>query len=153
RTPFVVILPTGLGRTQLAPVQFVRLRGGNLRQIETLYVDIDLIRLQSVDDNEKTFFAEFYLAMHDNGTSSIDQIDFTNSYIDPKTNGRQISVEVMHGGGPSDAYPEGMKIYKVSGRFAFDPQLARYPFDSQRFAIDLQPKRGDRPFIVQPPPL
>jgi hypothetical protein len=153
RTPFVVILPAGLGRTQLAPVQFARLRGGTLRQIETLYVDIDLIRLHRVDDNEKTFFAEFYLSMHHSETSSLDDIDFTNAYIDPKTNGRQLSVEVLHGGGRSDSYPEGMKIYKISGRFTYEPQLARYPFDTQRFAIDLQPKRGDRPFIIQPPPL
>ncbi len=153
RTPFVVILPRGLGRTQLAPAQFVRVKDGSLRQIDTLYVDIDLIRAHRVDDNEKTFFAEFYLSMRDGRTASIDQIEFTNSYLDPKTNGRQISVEVLHGGGSSDAYPDQMKIYKVSGRFIFEPEFASYPFDTQRFSIDLQPKRGDTPFIIQPPPL
>ena len=46
-----------------------------------------------------------------------------------------------------------MKIYKISGRFLFDPVLENYPFDMQRFAIDLQPKNGEAPFIVQPPAL
>ncbi len=152
RTPFVVILPRGLGRTQLAPVQFVRVRDGSLRKIETLYLDIDLIRAHHVDDNEKTFFAELYLSMRNGSDSSIEQLDFTNAYVDPRTNGRQISIERLHDGGPSNAYPDGMKVYKVSGRFVFEPDLAKYPFDTQRFSIDLQPRRGDAPFIVQPPP-
>lgn len=153
RTPFVVILPRGLGRTQLAPVQFVRVNDGALRRIDTLYVDIDLVRAHRVDDNEKTFFAEFYLSMRSNGSASIELLDFTNAYLDPRTNGRQITVEMLHDGGESDAYPEGMKVYRVSGRFVFEPDVASYPFDTQRFSIDLQPKRGDAPFIVQPPPL
>lgn len=153
RSPLVVILPSGLGRTQLAPVQFIRLRNGGLRQFETLYVDVDLVKAHRIDDNEKTFFAEFYLSMRNSDTASIDRIEFANAYLDPNTNGRQITVEVLHGGGPSDAYPESMKIYKVSGRFLFNPELDRYPFDTQRFSIDLQPKSGDAPFILQPPPL
>ncbi len=152
RTPFVVIQPHGLGRTQLAPVQFTRVKDGSLRQIETLYVDIDMIKAHRVDDNEKSFFAEFYLAMRDTPTSSIEQIEFTNAYLDPKTNGRQLSVQVLHSGGPSNAYPERMRVYKVTGRFIFEPDLASFPFDTQRFSIDLQPKRGDAPFIIQPPP-
>jgi len=152
RTPFVVIRPYGLGRTQLAPVQFVRIRDGSLRKIETIYLDIDLIRAQHVEDNEKTFFAEFYLSMRNGMDTSIDAIDFTNAYVDPKTNGRQIAIERLHDGGPSNVYPSGMLVYKVSGRFTFEPDLASYPYDTQRFSIDIQPKRGDAPFIVQPPP-
>ncbi len=153
RTPFVVIQPPGLGRSQLAPVQFARIKGGGLRQVDTFYLDIDLIRAHRIDDNEKTFFAEFYLSMRDGKSASIDQIEFSNAYLDPKTNGRQITIEVLHPGGQSAAYPESMKVYKVAGRFTFDPELTSYPFDTQRFAIDLLPKRGDRPFVVQAPPL
>lgn len=152
RTPFVVMLPQGLGRTQLAPLQFLRARDGSLRQVATLYVDIDMIRTYRVEDNEKTFHAEFYLSMRDLSTASIDRIEFTNAYLDPRTNGRQITIEQLHGGGKSDVFPSSMKIYKVTGRFVFEPELATYPFDTQRFSIDLQPKRGDAPFIVQPPP-
>jgi Periplasmic binding protein len=157
RTPFVVILPRGLGRLQLAPVQFRRARDGGLRQIKTLYMDIDLIKAHRVDDNEKTFFAEFYLAMHDDPAADIDNVEFANAYLDPRTHGRQISIEMLHGGGTSGGtsggmFPSSMKIYKVVGRFLFDPRLAAYPFDTQSFAIEIQPKRGDAAFIVQPPP-
>ena len=153
RTPFIVILPHGLGRTQLAPVQFVRIRDGSLRKIETVYLDIDLVRAHHVEDNEKTFFAEFYLSMRNGTATTIEAIEFTNAYLDPRTNGRQLSIERLHDGGPSNVYPGGMMVYKVSGRFVFEPELASYPFDTQRFSIDLQPKHGDAPFIVQPPPL
>ncbi|MGE0627792.1 MAG: ABC transporter substrate-binding protein, partial [Hyphomicrobiaceae bacterium] len=153
RTPFVLILPQGLGRTQLAPLQFVRTKSGGLQAIDTLYVDIDLIRAHRIEDNEKTFFAEFYLSMHDDPGASIDRLEFANAYLDPRTNGRQITQQVVHGGGASAAFPDAMKIYRISGRFTFEPELSGYPFDTQRFAIEIQPKRGDATFIVQQPPL
>jgi hypothetical protein len=34
----------------------------------------------------------------------------------------------------------------------FEPEFADYPFDTQRFAVDIRPKRDNAPFIVQPPP-
>ena len=152
RDPFVIILPQGLGRTQLAPIQFFRSKDGSLRQMQTLYADVDLIKAHRVSENDKTFFAEFYLSVRDNAGASIDKIEFSNAYLDDQ-GGRQIAVDVVHPGGKSPAYPDTMKIYKVSGRFLFDPELANYPFDTQRFAIDLQPKSGEAPFIIQPPPL
>ncbi len=153
RTPFIVRRPHGLGRTQLAPVQYVRLRNDALRPVGTLYLDIDLIRASRVDEGEKAFFAEFYLSMRDEGTgASIEQLDFSNAFIDPETNDRQTTVHVLNNGGKSDSYPGDMKIYHVSGKFIFQPKLASYPFDTQRFSIDIRPKFGDAPFIIQPPP-
>jgi len=154
RTPFLVQLAPGMGRTQLAPLQFARLKNENLRAIGTQYLDIDLIRVFSVDDNAKTFHAEFYLAMRDDGQeNSIDLIEFANAVINPQTNDRQITVRTLANGERSEAYPDGMKIYHVSGRFLFQPKLETFPFDTQRFAINIRPKRGDKPFIVQPPPV
>ncbi len=154
RTPFLVQLAPGMGRTQLGPMQFARLKNENLRAIGTQYLDIDLIRVFSVDDNEKTFHAEFYVSMRDDGLeNSIDLVEFSNAVINPQTNDRQITVRTLANGEKSDAYPDGMKIYHVSGRFLFQPELQTYPFDTQRFAINIRPKRGDKPFIVQPPPI
>jgi hypothetical protein len=153
RVPFIVQLAHGRGRTQLAPVQFVRLKNETLRSVSTLYLDIDLLRAFRIDDNEKSFFAEFNLAMRDDGKdNSIDEIEFSNAFLDPRTNDRQLTIRVLNAGGKSEAYPDDMRIYQVSGRFMFDPRLANYPFDTQRFSIDIRPKRGDAPFIVQPPP-
>ncbi len=151
RSPFIVVQPKGLGRVQLAPIQFARAKD-SMRRLEALYLDIDMIRTHRVDDNEKSFYADFYVSMRSSASATIDQIDFTNAFLDPKTNDRQLTVRTLHGGGRSDIYPEGMRIYQVSGRFTFEPRLQTYPFDTQRFSIDIQPKKGDAAFIIQPPP-
>jgi len=139
---------------QLAQFQFVRSKDGSLRPMDTVYLDIDLIKAQRVNEYEKTFFAEFFLSMRNKEGASLDRIEFSNAVLDSQAKGgRQISIEQIHPGGPSKAYPETMKIYKISGRFLFEPKLEQYPFDTQRFSIDIQPKDFERPFIVQPPPL
>ena len=153
RTPFVVMLPRGLGRLQLAPMQFRRSRDGTLKQISTVYADIDMIKAHRIDDNNKTFMAEFYLALRDPSGDGIGRIEFANAFLDPGSQGRQIAIETVHDGSASGMFPSGMKIYKVIGRFLFEPKLADFPFDTQSFSIDLQPKGGNATFIVQPPPL
>ncbi|HWE16979.1 MAG TPA: ABC transporter substrate-binding protein [Hyphomicrobiaceae bacterium] len=151
RTPFIVMRPSGLGASQLAPLQFLRLRTDTLRKIDTLYLDVDLIRIYRVDDDDKSFFADFYLSMRGNN-ASIKQVEFANAFVDPKTNDRQLTVRTLHEAGPSEVYPPEMNIYRVSGKFTFEPRLASYPFDTQRFAITIQAKSGESPFIIQPPP-
>jgi len=161
-TPLIVILPHTIGRKQLAPTQIIRQPNLKLSAIQTLYADVDLIRVYNVDNNRKSFYAEFYFAMRHNGGDNaitLKDITFGNAFLDPRsnrdgfTNGREISVDVLYEGGKSDAYPTDMRMYKVSGRFRFNPDFADYPFDKQRFSIDLQPRSSDKTFIVQPPPL
>lgn len=152
RTPLIVMLPRGRNRAQLAPIQFLHLRDQSLQRIDTLYADIDLIHAERIDDSEKTFFADFYLSMNDRSGASIEQIEFANAYLEPGSNERQITVRAIHDGGQSAAYPDHMKIYQVTGKFVYSPDLRNYPFDTQRFSIDLRPKPGTTPFIVQPPP-
>jgi len=153
QTPFVIILPQKLGRTQLAPIQFVRTRKGTLRRIDTLYLDVDMLRTYAIDNDRRSFYADFYLSMRASDRIGLGDIKFTNAFIDPRTNGPQLAIESIYAGGPSDAYPQSMRIYRVSGRFRFNPDFADYPFDSQQFSIDIQPRSGDKQFIVQPPPL
>jgi len=153
QTPFVVILPHTLGRTQLAPIQFVRTRQGTLRRIDTLYLDVDMQRTYAIDNDRRSFYADFYLSVRASDRIGFDNIKFTNAFIDPRTNGPHLTKETIYGGGPTDAYPQSMRIYRISGRFRFNPDFADYPFDTQQFSIDIQPRSGDKQFIVQPPPL
>jgi hypothetical protein len=152
RTPFIIMRPKGLGAEQLAPVQYVSLRNDTLRRIQTLYLDVDLTRAFRIDDTEKSFFAEFYVSMHHEKGESLDQIEFANAFLDPQTNNKQITIRPLHQGGASDAYPSNIKIYSVSGKFMFRPDFGNYPFDTQRFSIDIRAKNGDAPFIIQPSP-
>jgi hypothetical protein len=152
RAPLIVVMPRGLDHAQLAPMQFVRLRNNVMQRIDTLYTDIDLIHVDQIDDNNQTFLADFYISMNDRNGASIDKIEFSNAYLDPGSNSREITVRPIHDGGKSDAYPDHMKIYQVSGKFLYSPNLRNYPFDTQRFSIDIEPKHGSGGFIVQPPP-
>lgn len=152
RAPLIVTIPRGLGYAQLAPMQFVHLRNDVMKRIDTLYADIDLIHADQIDDNNQTFLADFYLSMNDSNGASIDQIEFSNAYLDPGSNNREITIRPIHDGGKSDAYPDHMKIYQVTGKFLYSPNLRNYPFDTQRFSIDIEPKHGGNAFIVQPPP-
>lgn len=152
RAPLIVMLPRGTGRPQLAPMQFLHLRNDSMHRIDTLYADIDLVHADRIDDNDQTFLADFYISMNDRSGASIDQIEFSNAYLEPGSNDRQITIRPIHDGGKSDAYPDHMKIYQVTGKFLYSPNLRNYPFDTQRFSIDIQPKHGSGAFIVQPPP-
>jgi len=152
RAPLIVVLPRGIGHPQLAPMQFLRLRNNAMKRIDTLYADIDMIHADQIDDNNQTFLADFYLSMNDRNGASIDQIEFSNAYLDPGSNSREITIRPIHDGGKSDAYPDHMKVYQVTGKFLYSPNLRNYPFDTQRFSIDIQPKHGSAAFIVQPPP-
>ena len=150
RTPFILSRPKGLNKQQLAPVQYVPLHDEKFRRIPTVYLEVDMTRLYRVDDTEKSFAADFYLSMSDENSPSLDQIEFANAVLDHKTGARQVTIRPLHEGGQSDTYPAHMKIYQVSGKFMLDPVYRNYPFDAQRFAIDLRPKQGEFPFIVQP---
>jgi hypothetical protein len=90
--------------------------------------------------------------MFDDGVSDIEQIEFANAFLDPETKDQLLNIRRVHAGGPSDTYPEATKLYRVSGKFMFRPDFAQYPFDTQKFTIELQPKYGDTAFIIQPPP-
>lgn len=151
RTPAILERPVGAEADRLAAIQYVRLRGETLKRVQTYYMDIDLVRLFRVDDSAGTFFAEMYLSLYDQEGASIDKIDFANAFIDPDTNRRTIEIVELHDGGPSDAYPEGMKLYKITGRFMFRPDFETYPFDTQRFSVDIKPKKSDEAMILQPP--
>jgi hypothetical protein len=84
--------------------------------------------------------------------SDIEQLEFANAFLDPETKDQLLSIRQIHKGGQSDTFPESMKLYRVSGKFMFRPDFSQYPFDTQKFSIELQPKYGDAPFIIQPPP-
>ena len=60
--------------------------------------------------------------------ASIEQIEFANAFLTPKTNGRQLNIRALHDGSASEVFPAEMKIYLVSGKFMFEPRLANYPF-------------------------
>lgn len=172
RPPYFLKLLANTSHVIMAPRQYLRERPepgrsdglGSLRPIPTLYVDVDLIRAYNVDENTRTFFADFYLTIQPPegdgpvegvgaAVADIANIEFSNAYLDVKgSKGRQIAAQTISEGESGDvAFPPGIKVYKVSGRFFFTPSLRRYPFDKQLFTIDIQPRKIAQPFLIQPP--
>lgn len=151
RTPAILMRLRGAPHVQLAPTQYVRLRSAALRPVQTVYMDIDLVRIFRIDDDEKSFFAEFYMAMRSNQRFDPAALEFGNAFIDADSKGAKVTVTTIHDGTPSGVYPEGVTIAKVVGKFMMRPNLSNYPFDTQLFSIALQPKSGEAAFIIQPP--
>ena len=135
----------------LSPVQYQRING-QLQRTTTLYTSVDLIRLSHIDTNDQSFDAEFYLTIKSaDNRLSIDDIEFTNAFRSPTGDGKLLSQREIHSGDAHSNFPEGVRLYKVSGRFMFEPELSRYPFDKQRFSVSFQPKSTSQSFLIQPP--
>jgi hypothetical protein len=135
----------------LSPVQYQRING-NLQRTATLYTSVDLIRLSHIDTNDQSFDIEFYLTMKSaDNRLTIDDIEFTNAFRSPMGDGKLLTAREIHSGDAHSNFPEGLRLYKVSGRFMFEPELSRYPFDKQRFSVSFQPKSTSQSFLIQPP--
>ena len=81
----------------------------------------------------------------------ISAIEFTNAVRGPGSAAPLVNVREVHSDRGSGMVDGSARVYKVSGRFAFEPDLAKYPFDSQVFSISFQPASTDAAFVLQPP--
>ncbi len=136
----------------LAPTQYHRL-GDKLQPTPVVYLSLDPINLMRIDSNDATFEAEFYLSLRSaNATIGIDTIEFTNAARSPSSAERLVRWHEIHDGAQGSSFPVGVRVYKVSGKFTFAPELGAYPFDSQRLSLSFQPVSTARPFLIQPSP-
>lgn len=148
--------PTLLWRTQaqetpvLHPTQFIR-TDGRMSEVPVLYLHLDMVRMFEVDTNRRTFDAEFYLTLRSKVDLPIKAIDFTNAFRNNQV-GEPIRSRLV--ATFNDDMADGLgprRIYHVTGRFLFKPDLAKYPFDQQLLTISFQPADKDSVFILQPP--
>ncbi len=144
----IVWRPPGHNTFLLHPVQY-RFVGKTATKIPVLYVNVDMNRIYNVDVDDRSFQAEFYLSIKSKFGVGIERIEFTNAYRSQLGNKALVSIRELDSG--KGANSGGVKLYKVAGRFLFDPKLRTYPFDSQEFSISFQPISAAHPFLVQPP--
>lgn len=147
-----LILQKGAGDDAivLAPIQYRRVNG-TLQRSPTVYTSIDLISLSRIDSNDRSFDAQFYLSMRSaDDRIDINKIEFTNAYRSQSGEGRLLITREIADGGTTSEFPAGVKIYKVSGKFEFEPDLGDYPFDTQRLSVSFQPANAAEPFLIQP---
>lgn len=146
----VTMRPRGKSGFTLAPLQYHRV-GDTLQPIPVLTLSLDPVSLARIDTNLRTFEAEFYLSLasEDKGLS-IDAIEFTNAARSPASGERLVRWREVHDGGAGTSFPAGVRLYKIAGKFTFEPELGRYPFDSQRLLVSFQPASTAKPFLIQP---
>ena len=140
----------GQNKAVLHPTQFIRV-DGKMYNVPVLYLHLDMIRMFEVDTNERRFDAEFYLTLRSHKDLSIEAIDFTNAF---RSNTAWQPIKWRQVAKYHDDVEEGLgprRIYHVTGRFAFEPDLAKYPFDEQLVTISFQPADASSVFILQPP--
>ncbi len=141
---------TGDDAPILSPIQYRRING-TLQRSPTVYTSIDLINLSRINTNDRSFDAEFYLSMKSTDDRiDITNIEFTNAYRSQAGEGRLVSVREIHNGLGASDFPAGVKLYKVSGKFVFEPDLGSYPFDTQRLSVSFQPTSAEQSFLIQP---
>jgi ABC-type branched-subunit amino acid transport system substrate-binding protein len=140
----------GQNEPVLHPTQFIRV-DGKMYNVPVLYLHLDMIRMFEVETNERRFDAEFYLTLRSHKDLSIEAIDFTNAF---RSNTARQPIKWRQVAKYHDDVDEGLgprRIYHVTGRFAFEPDLAKYPFDEQLVTISFQPADASSVFILQPP--
>lgn len=142
--------PEGSEKSILAPVQYVR-DAGRMRAVPVLYVHLDMVRISHVDSNDRSFEAEFFFTMRSRGEIPIKAIEFTNAKRSQDSAKPLISIRRVHREAELGPHQSSARIYKVSGRFNFNPDLRKYPFDEQIFSISFQPATTAAAFFLQPP--
>ncbi len=147
----IVSRPSGDSGIVLADQQYARVNG-KLEPRPVVYFSLDLISISRIETNDKSFDAEFYLSLKSKDPSiNISSIDFTNAYRSQAGHKRLVSWREIHNGDAGTNFPKDVKLYKVSGKFTFHPNLSHYPFDTQRLSISFQPASTAQPFLIQPP--
>ncbi|MCJ8167088.1 ABC transporter substrate-binding protein [Pontibacter sp. E15-1] len=141
--------PALLTRHILAPDQFIWIND-TLRQVPVFFTHMDMVQLNQVNDPEGSFYATFYLEITSIIPVDIARIDFTNAARSETSHEylldiKPISFRKIPGKKPLYNY-----MFRVSGKFLFEPDLKNYPFDKQKFPIQLQPANATNPFFIQP---
>ncbi len=141
--------PPGKTTTILAPVQYIE-TGSGLAPVPVLQAHLDMSRIYRVDTGDKSFEADFFLTLRCEKGVPDANIDFTNAYRGPGGDTRLVNMHEIHRE-PAGSERPLARIFKVSGKFLFDPDLRKFPFDEQIFSISFQPTSTSSPFLLQPP--
>lgn len=119
--------------------------------LPVLYASLDLDQISQVDDEAGSFYATFYLDLNSATDLSVNDLDFANAARNKINQEALVDAKLLRSRELGHDPIFNNYLYKVSGKFMFNPDLKRYPFDVQKFAIKVQPKNALHPFLVQPP--
>jgi hypothetical protein len=142
--------PANSDKPILAPYQFLR-DDTSLKKTQVLYTNIDLIRIDRINDEEGSFNARFYLEINSKRNFPINQIDFANAVRNEINREPLLDIKLLRTDSATGEAQLYNRLFKVSGKFFFTRNLKNYPFDQQQFTITLQTNSAFEPFLIQPP--
>ncbi|MDX5346679.1 MAG: ABC transporter substrate-binding protein, partial [Hymenobacteraceae bacterium] len=134
----------------LAPFQFLR-QNETLLPAPVIYTSLDLVELTLESDEDGYFDASFFLELTSENNLSISQLDFENAARNELNHQPLVETKLIRQSSSFQERPLHNYLYKVSGKFRFDPDLEPYPFDEQKFPFTIQTGSSDQNFLVQPP--
>ena len=133
----------------LAPRQFF-FSDTSMQQTQVLYTSLDLARIDQVNDQEKTFLATFYLQIQSIEELDIKQVSFSNAARNTIDHEPLIDTRLIRTRTDTTGFGFHHYLYKVSGKFQYEPDLKNYPLDEQYFPISLQSNNALKHFLIQP---
>ncbi|HSI91704.1 MAG TPA: hypothetical protein VK927_11340, partial [Adhaeribacter sp.] len=133
----------------LAPMQFL-IADTILNPTQVLYTSLDMVRIDQINDEEEAFLATFYLQIKTDQELDIDQLDFTNASRNAIDHEPLLEARLIRTRQDTTGLKFRHYLYKISGKFQFDPDLKEYPLDQQAFPISIQPGNALKPFLIQP---
>jgi hypothetical protein len=141
--------PPDLPHHILAPEQYMRLND-TLQKVPVFFTHMSMVEINRVSDTEGSFYASFYMEITSISKVAIQQIDFTNAARSETNHEYLLDIKPIRMNIVGGEMPLYNHMYKISGKFMFEPDLRRYPFDIQKFSIHFQPASATQPFLVQP---
>lgn len=141
--------PTALPHHILAPDQYMRLND-TLRKVPVFFTHMDMVEINRVSDTDGSFYATFYMEITSSSKVTIQQIDFTNAARSETSHEYLLDIKPIRMNEITGEMPLYNYMFKISGKFLFEPDLKNYPFDTQKFSIHFQPTSATKPFLVQP---
>ncbi len=133
----------------MAPLQFLRTDSG-YRQAPVLYLDLDLESISQINDEEGTFYASLYLELSSIRNLTLAEVEFSNAVRNKINQQPLIEARLIRQSTDSTNFKFNNYLYKIDGKFLFNPNLKKYPFDEQKFPIVIQTSNTLKSFLVQP---
>src|SRR5690606_2445291 len=146
--PLVAWKAPGFNAPMLAPMQFLRSDSG-YRPAPVLYTNIDLLDISQISDQNGSFYATFYLELSSASNIPVEKIDFTNAVRNQVDQAPLIEAKLVRSHFEDSGLRLHHYLYKISGKFSFNPDLKKYPFDNQQFPITLQASDALNTFLEQ----
>ena len=137
-----------LPQAVLAPSQLIY-SNSTVKEVPVYYTHLNMTEISQVNDTEGTFYASFYLEISSFRPIHIEHFDFTNASRSGSDHAPMLEITTLREQADEVKHYYNT-LYKVSGKFYFEPDLRNYPFDQQKFPISFQPRSTLNQFLIQP---